>query len=84
MAGDFLGMLNAAADDGVSMAPGNGVFFNNLSTLNAIGSASVIIAVPNIAALSGMTLYSAFVVEDPNATSWQLGTISPSLAITIQ
>ena len=67
-----------------SMAPGNGVFFNNLSTLNAIGSASVIIAVPNIAALSGMTLYSAFVVEDPNATSWQLGTISPSLAITIQ
>ena len=64
--------------------PNNGIFYNNLATFDANGSASVLIVVPNIPALSGVTFYSAFVVEDLNATPWQLGTISPSLAITVQ
>ena len=67
-----------------SMNPNNGIFINNWGALDAAGFASVVLNVPNVPALSGITIYSAFVVEGPGATTWQLGTISPSLAITIQ
>ncbi len=67
-----------------SMVPNNGVLLNNWGTLDSSGFASVVLNVPNVPSLSGITVYSAFVVEAPGATSWQLGTISPSLAITIQ
>lgn len=83
----FNGQIVPLNDDWLlqfSLMPGNGVFLNNFGAFNAIGSASVIIGVPNIAALSGVTVYSAFVVDDPGASVWQLGTISPSLPITIQ
>lgn len=68
----------------LSLVPSNGIFFNNLSLFDGAGLAAVIIAVPNVPALSGATIYGAFVVEAPGATTWMLGTISPSLAITIQ
>ncbi|HMS18157.1 MAG TPA: hypothetical protein PKA37_15035, partial [Planctomycetota bacterium] len=66
-----------------SITPGNGVFFNNIGFLSPVGTSSVAIAVPNLPALANLTIYGAFVVEDP-VTPGFIGTISAPLAMTIQ
>ena len=79
------GTLNLAFDFLLqfSIAPNNGVFFNNIGFLSPTGTASVAIAVPNLPALSNLTIYGAFVVEDP-ITPGLIGTISASLPMLIQ
>jgi hypothetical protein len=67
----------------LSLMPGNGVFFNNIGVLDPTGRASVAIAVPNIPTIVGATVYAAFAVLDPQNPSL-VGTISPTLPITIQ
>ncbi len=75
--------LNPDALLAFSITPGNGVFFNNIGSLDGSGFASVMVVLPNYPPLLGLTFYAAFVVPDAgNPTG--IGTISPSLSITVQ
>jgi hypothetical protein len=66
----------------VSVIP-NAVFMNTQGTLGSTGSAYVRLAVPNIAALRGRSVFTAFLVVDRRATTG-IGTISPALKITFK
>jgi hypothetical protein len=66
-----------------SLAPSNGVFFNTTGILGGGGEGFVVVAVPNLPALINTTVYAAFIVADPLSITG-VGTISPSLPITIQ
>lgn len=67
----------------LTLAAGNPVLLNNLGVLSPSGAASAVLAVPNIPQLLGLTVHAAFVVADPLAPTG-VGTISPSLPITVQ
>jgi hypothetical protein len=66
----------------LSVTPGNGILINALGSLSGAGQASLPLLVPNLPALVGLSVYSAFVVADPLDPTG-VGTISPSLTITI-
>ncbi len=67
----------------LTLDPANGILVNNLASLTATGTASVIFLIPYFPPLVGITIQSAFVVGDPfNPTG--IGTISPALPITFQ
>lgn len=75
--------LEADAVFALSMSFGNGFFLNTFGGLDAQGDADVFLVIPDLPALSGLNLFSAFVVADPSA-SLGIGTISPALQITLQ
>lgn len=66
-----------------SMLPNNGVFVNNAGLLNAAGAAVVTIAVPNMPALVGQSIYAACAILNPVA-SYNLEQTFGSLQITFQ
>jgi hypothetical protein len=67
----------------LSLMPGNGIFQNNVNTLDGNGDATALVLVPNTPVIVGLSIYAAFVIPDPMAP-FGIGTISPGLTITFQ
>lgn len=59
-----------------------GLFQNTFGTLDSYGRTTATIYIPNIPALSGLTLYFAFVILDPSAPLG-VGTISYTIPVTL-
>ncbi|MEK6861630.1 MAG: S8 family serine peptidase [Nanoarchaeota archaeon] len=59
-----------------------GLFQNTFGTLDSYGRAMAAISIPNIPALSGLTLYFAYIILDPSAPLG-VGTISYTIPVTI-
>jgi len=64
VSGRVLDLCTSSVFD-LSLTPGNPFFINFSGTLNVFGIASASVAIPNVPALSGLTLFVSGVVIDP-------------------